>query len=477
MQTTNTPLSKSRLQIDFELPPERLTRSIDAATRRLSQQHRISGFRPGKAPRAIVERVLGASTVLDEAVDLLVEDAFRQAMREQDLAPLTSPEVEVTQAEEGKPVIFKATVQVRPEIKLGDYEHFSFKPEIQAVDETMVEKVLDELRESESHLEPVDDRPAQNGDYVIVAFDGAHDGAPFLGGSSEQMPLVLGENRLYPGFEDHIVGLRKGEDCEFDLVFPEVFAVESMRGQTAHFKLKLKELRGKVLPEADDEFARSIGRFTDLAHLKDELRKRLEANALDRARHEFADRIIDYAVANATIDLPEILVDQEVEVMRDEMRSAMARQGVSEEAYLKVTGKTEAEVREELRPQAEKRAKSLLVLSEIARARGVEVPDRDVDAEVAKAQSRYASDRSMVRYFESERGRSYIRSTFRRSRTVEQLVDEWLAAHPEAPRLRHIEEAEESLPLANPSAAASGAIVVSDPASLTPPEAAAPSGA
>jgi FKBP-type peptidyl-prolyl cis-trans isomerase (trigger factor) len=163
--------------------------------------------------------------------------------------------------------------------------------------------------------------------------------------------------------------------------------------------------------------------------------------------------------------------------MRDEMRSAIARQGVSEEAYLKVTGKTEAEVREELRPQAEKRAKSLLVLSEVAKARGVEIPDRDVDAEVAKARSRYASDRSMVRYFESERGRNYIRSSFRRSRAVEQLVDEWLAAHPEAPRLRHIEEAEESLPLANPSAAASGAIAVSDPASLTPPEAAAPSGA
>ena len=195
MQTTNTPLSKSRLQIEFELPPERLARSIDAATRRLSQQHRISGFRPGKAPRSIVERVLGASAVLDEAVELLVEDAFRQAIREQDLAPLTSPEVEVTQAEEGKPVIFKATVQVRPEIKLGDYEHFSFKPEIQAVDETMVEKVVDELRDSQASLEPVDGRGAQKGDYAVVAFHGTRDGAPFEGGSSDRMPLILGDDR------------------------------------------------------------------------------------------------------------------------------------------------------------------------------------------------------------------------------------------------------------------------------------------
>ena len=473
MQTTNTPLSKSRLQIDFELPPERLTRSIDAATRRLSQQHRISGFRPGKAPRAIVERVLGATTVLDEAVELLVEDAFRQAMREQDLAPLASPEVEVTQAEEGKPVIFKATVQVRPEIKLGDYQTFGFKPEIQAVDETMVEKVVDELRDSQARLEPVEDRGAQKGDYAIIAFHGTRDGAPFEGGSSDRMPLILGDDRLIPGFEDNLVGAAKGEEREFDIVFPEDYQEESLRGQTTHFTVTVSELRAKVQPDATDEFARSVGRFEDMAGLKAELRRRLEVSALDRARHEFADKIIEYASANATIDLPEVLVGQEIDVMRDEMRSAMARQGISEEAYFKATGKTEAEVREELRPQAEKRVKSLLVLSEIAKARGVEVPDRDVQAEIARARSRYASNQGLVRYFESERGRNYIRSTIRRSRTVEQLVDEWLAAHPEAPRLPHLEEPEESSTVETPSAEAAASVGVTDPGSLTPPAASA----
>ena len=159
MQTTNTLLPKSRLQIDFELPPERLTRSIEDAARLLSRQHRISGFRPGKAPRAVVERMLGASTVLEEAVDMLVESALREALREQEIVPLKLPaDVDITQAEEGKPVLFKATVQVRPEIKLGDFENFKFKPEVDAVDETMVEKVLDELRDAEGTLEPVADR-------------------------------------------------------------------------------------------------------------------------------------------------------------------------------------------------------------------------------------------------------------------------------------------------------------------------------
>ncbi len=192
MQTTNTPLPKSRLQLEFELPPESLARAIDQAVGRLSRQTRVAGFRPGKAPRAVLERVLGPSVILDEALEQLVEQAFREAVRDQDLEPLTSPEVEVTQGEEGKPVLFKAVVQVRPEVQLGDFENFGFKPTVDAVDETMVEKVVDELRDSQAHLEPVTDRPAENGDYAIVAFDGRHNGEPFLGGSSSQMPLVLG---------------------------------------------------------------------------------------------------------------------------------------------------------------------------------------------------------------------------------------------------------------------------------------------
>jgi trigger factor len=231
------------------------------------------------------------------------------------------------------------------------------------------------------------------------------------------------------------------------------------------------------MPAADDEFARSVGKFADMAELKAELRKRLEANALDHARHDFADKIIEYATDNATVDLPDVLIDQEVEVMHDELRSALARQGINEDAYFKVVGKTSEEIHAEFRPQAEKRVKTLLVLSEIAKVKGVEVPDADVEGEIDRARSRYANSPNLVRYFESERGRSYIRSTFRRSRTVEQLVDEWLAAHPESPRLPHVEETDESSPVAAESAKAAASIGATDPGSLTPPEAAAPTGA
>jgi trigger factor len=473
MQTTNTPLPKSRLQLEFELPPERLSRAMDQAVGRLSRQVRVPGFRPGKAPRFMLERVLGPTAVLDDAVDHLVEDAFREAVKAQDIVSLASPEVEITQAEEGKPLLFKAVIQVRPEVKLGDYEHFGFSPEIRPVDDAMIAQVVDELRDAHSELEPVEGRPAKEGDYAVIGFTGTRDGVEFPGGSSERMPLIIGQDRLIPGFEDRLLGVAKGETVEFDITFPEDYQEESLRGQDAHFSVTVKELREKVLPEATDEFAKKVGKFEDMAELTAELRTRLEANALDHARHDFADKIIDYATANATMDLPDILVDQEVEVMHDELRSALARQGITEEAYLKVVNKTDEDLHTEFRPQAEKRVKTLLVLSEIARAKGVEVPESDVQAEIERARSRYADSPNLIRYFESERGRNYIRSTFRRSRTVEQIIDEWLAAHPESPRLPHLEEADGHSPVVSSAAEAAASVGATDVGALEPESSAA----
>ena len=254
------------------------------------------------------------------------------------------------------------------------------------------------------------------------------------------MPLIIGEERLIPGFEDNVVGLSVGDTKAFDITFPDDYVDESLRSAAAHFEVELRELREKILPDADDEFARSMGDFADMAALRSEVKQRLERNALDRARHQFADRIIEYAVANATLDLPDVLIDQEVEVMHDEFRGSLARQGITEEAYLKVTEKTDTDLHADLRPDAERRVKVLLVLSRIAETEGVTITDADVDAEVERGRQRYAGDAKLAKYFDSERGRNFIRSTLRRSRTVEQLVDEWLAAHPDHPRLPHVED-------------------------------------
>jgi trigger factor len=327
--------------------------------------------------------------VLDEAVEHLVSDGYREAMIEQDLLPLANPDVEVVQAEEGKPLVFKATVQVPPDVELGDYKHFNFRPEIETIDDARVDTVIEELRDQNSTLAAVEDRGARDGDYAVISFVGSRNGEPFEGGSSDRMPLILGQERLIPGFEANLLGLQVGGSTEFDITFPDDYPETELAGQQAHFAVDLRELREKVQPELDDDFIGTLGDFADLEALRADIKVRLERNAVDRARHEFADRIIEYAVANATLELPSIVVDQEVEVMHDEFRGTLARQGMTEEAYLKALEKTDADMHAEFRPGAEKRVRTLLVLSKVADAEGLTVDDAEVDAEVARGRERY----------------------------------------------------------------------------------------
>jgi trigger factor len=440
MNVTVTPAPRSSVRLQVEEPPERLERAIADAVRALSRRTRVPGFRPGKAPRAILERHLGPGAVLEEAVDHLVERSYREALIESEVLPIARPEVEIVQAEEGKPFIYAATVAVRPEVTLGDYRGFNFEPEIETIDDTKVDRVIEELRDQYAQLVPVEDRAAQDGDYGVIGYAVTRDGEAVAGGSAERMPLIVGEERFIPGFVEQVNGLRPGESREFDLPFPDDYPEESLAGAQAHFSIELRELREKVPPAADDDFAGSLGDYEDMAALRTAIRARLERNALDRARHGFADRIIEYAVANAGLELPDPLVEQEVEIMHDEFRASLARQGITEEAYLKVVGKTSDDLHAEWRPAGEKRAKTLLVISKIAEVEGIVVPEADVDAEIARARVAYAGDDRLIGYLESERGRSFIRSSLRRSRTVEKLVDDWLADHPDHPPIPHAED-------------------------------------
>lgn len=465
MQITRTPAPKSSILLEIELPSERLDTAIGHAVRALARRTRVPGFRPGKAPRPVLERHLGPGVVVDEAVDHLVQDAYREAIVSEDILPLTNADVEIVQAEEGKPVIFKATVQVRPEVTLGDYAGFPFAPDIDVIDDARVDQVVEQLRDQHATLAAVEDRGAQDGDYAVIAFSGTRDGVPFEGGESERMPIILGQERLIPGFETNLVGARVGDTVEFDITFPEDYGEPSLAGQVAHFSVTVRELREKVLPDVDEDFLASLGEFTSLEALKADVRRRLEANALDRARHGFSDRIIQYAVDNATVDLPDVLIDREVEVMHDEFRATLARQGITEEAYLKAVEKSGDDLHAEFRPDAERRVKTLLVLSKVADVEGTTVPEADIDAEVAQGQARYADDARLREYFSSERGRSFIRSTLRRSRVVESLIDRWLAAHPGHPALPHLEDAPASA-IDSEQTHASASIGATDPGAV-----------
>ncbi|HET9681951.1 MAG TPA: trigger factor, partial [Candidatus Limnocylindrales bacterium] len=288
MNVTVSQAPKSSVRLRVELPAERLDAAVAEAVRHLSQRTKIPGFRPGKAPRPMIERVLGKDAVMDEAMDHLVQRAYRDALVEHDILPLAEASIDIEQATEGQPVIFTALVQVRPEVKIGDYRGFNFGPEIEVIDDAKVDQVIEELRDQNATLAAVEDRGAKAGDYAVIKYEGTRDGVAFEGGSAERMPLILGEERLIPGFEDHVVGLRPGESSEFDITFPDDYADKDLAGKAAHFHVELRELREKVLPAADDAFARSLGDFADVPALRAEVKQRLERNALDRARHDFA---------------------------------------------------------------------------------------------------------------------------------------------------------------------------------------------
>jgi trigger factor len=485
MNSTVSPAPQSSVKLEIQVEPKQIDEAYLDAVRRLSKRTRVPGFRPGKAPRVMLERVLGPGAVMDEAVEHIVADNYRQALKGTTILPLDSPTIDFEKAPtEGEPWTYTALIQVRPSVKLGDYRNFNFRPEIETTDDEKVAKVLDELRDQNAILEPVEDRAVATGDYVVIAFEGTRNGEPFEGGSSDRMPLVVGNDRLIPGFEDHLIGLKVGDTNDFDITFPDDYQEPTLAGQQAHFHVELKEHRAKVLPELSDEFAKDMGPYDSLDTLRTDIRHRLERNALDKARHEFADRIIEYAVANASFELPEsvagpgvdaqglppILVDQETEVMHDEFRSTLARQGISEEAYTNVTGQSHEDLHNEFRPEAEKRVRTLLVLSKVADAEGVTVPDADVEAEVDRARERYGEQKKLMTYFDSERGRNFIRSTLRRSRTVETLIDEWLATHPDHPALPHADDDEQRSVVHTASAESSASVSVTDPASLAEPE-------
>ncbi len=471
MNVTFTPAPRSTVALEVEVPAERVQRAIEEAVRHVGRRTRVPGFRPGKVPRPMLERELGIrredptapDPIYDEAREHLFQATVVDALEpRRDLDVLEIPAPEWLRFREGEGAAYRVTLPVRPVVKLGAYTDYPFAPEIETIDAARVEKVLEELLDQHASLVPVEGRAAREKDYAVIGFEGTRDGQPFEGGSAERFPLVIGAERMVPGFEAHLVGMAEGDDKTFAITFPSDYPDESLRDRAVDFHVALRELRQKQLPKLDDDFAAAVGPFADLAALRVDLRRRLEANALDRARHAFSERIIEFAVANATVEVPDLLVDREVEVMHDELRVRLAEQGIAYEEYLKVTDRDDAKLHAEYRQPAEHRVKVLLVLSAVADAEEVAVPDADVEAEVARARTRYTSNPKLVSYFDSARGRSYLSSTLRRSRVVEGLVDRWLVAHPEIGALPHLEEdaagRSDPLDIAEPSAVLEGSV-------------------
>jgi trigger factor len=426
MVTVSTrPEPGSKMVLEIEVQPDEVDRHFATAYRHVAERTKVPGFRPGKAPRHVIDRFVGRGSVLSEAIEHLVQDSYGAALDQSNVIPIDNPQVDIDPAAlaEGQGIRFTATVPVRPEVTLGAYTDYSFGLEIPDVTDEQVGQVIEELREQQATLRPVDGRGAAEGDIASVKFVGTIDGEPFDGGSGDRLPLVIGEDRMIPGWEQQLIGLEMGGTKGFDITFPEDYRVEELQGKQAHFEVELLDLREKLLPEVTDDFAASVGDVQTVDELRAEIRDAMVKRADAEARHAFGDRIIDFAVSNASVELPEVMVTNEVEIMRDELRTRLAQQRIGLDQYLALAKQTPEELTEELREPATRRVKTLLVLSAIAEQEGIDASDEAIDAEIGEQLERYGEDAKLREYLTSRRGRSYLRMTLRNRTLVDTLVD------------------------------------------------------
>jgi trigger factor len=411
--------------LEIEVPPDEVAHAFATAYKHVAERTKVPGFRPGKAPRNVIDRFVGRGSVLAEAIDHLVSDTYGAALDQTDVMPIDNPSVDIDPAAvvEGQKVTYTATVPVRPDVELGAYTEYPFGLEEPEVTDEQVEQVIGELREQQATLRPVDGRTAQDGDIASVKFVGTVDGEPFEGGSADRLPVVIGEDRMIPGWEQHLVGLEIGATKGFDITFPDDYRVEDLQGKEAHFEVELLDLREKILPEVTDEWAASVGEVETVDALRAEIRDAMEKRAAAEARHTFGDRIIDFAVSNATVELPEVMVTNEIDIMRDELQTRLAQQRIGMDQYLALAKQTPEELATELREPATRRVKTLLVLSAIAEKEGVDALDSEIEAEITEQLARYDDDAKLREYLTSRRGRSYLRMTIRNRKLVDTLVD------------------------------------------------------
>ncbi len=424
MKATWDKLEKNWMQFEVEVEAERFSKAVDAAFRKLNRRVTLPGFRKGKAPRALFERHYGKETLVQEAVEELLPRAYSEALNEGEVNPIDQPEIELVQAEEGKPFIFKGKVQVLPEVKLGKISGFDIEKPSGEVTEEQVNAELESLRERMATLVTDESGEVKQGSFAIIDFEGFIDDVAFEGGKGENYTLEIGSGSFIPGFEDQLVGAKVGETRDVKITFPEQYHAEHLAGKDALFKVTVKEVKKKELPELNDEFAKEVSRFETLAELKADIENRLKENAKAEAEREFREKVLDAVANEAEVEvLPDVLVHRRIHDMIHELEQSLARQGYSMELWQQATGKTHEDLHKEFEEPAKKAVKRDLVLGAVAKQEKIEVPEAEVEAEFDKMLELYkGQEKEINRLRKNEVYRRRMREDLLVQKTVDHLV-------------------------------------------------------
>ena len=414
-----------QVTLTIEVEAAEVNKAVDQACKRLANRVSIPGFRKGKAPRMIVERHVGKDAVLQEAFDIVAPKALSKAFDEQKIDPVTRPSVDIETLEEGKDLVFKATVTPRPEVKLGDYKGLNVpKNEVNITDED-VEKQLKTFQDRQGKLvDAPEGAEVKDGDFTTLDFKGFVDGEAFDGGEGKDYPLQIGSNSFIPGFEDQLVGAKIGEERDVNVKFPEEYHAKELAGKDATFKCTIRSIKTKELPAIDDELAKKVSKFETLDELKADIRKNLEENAERTAENDQKSAAIEMATNNITVDIPAVMIDNRVTAMIQEMAMRLEQQGMKLEQYLQYAGTDIAKLREQYRETAEKNVKTDLMLEEVAKAEDIKVEAKDLDEEVAAMAAAYGATPQQVQKIIKEQGRiGDLAAYVLRKKTAQFIID------------------------------------------------------
>jgi len=415
-------LEKSMARLTIEVSAEELEKAIENAYKKNRNKISIPGFRKGKAPRRMIEQIYGKEIFYEDAANALIPGAYDKALEECTEDVVSSPQIDVTQLEAGKPFIFTAEVVLKPEVKLGKYKGIEVdKIDISASEEE-VEAALNKERESNARTITIEDRPVKDGDMTIIDFEGFVDGVAFEGGKGENYPLTIGSGAFIPGFEEELIGVNLNEETDVNVTFPEDYQSEELAGKAVVFVCTVREIKEKELPPLDDEFASEVSEFDTLEEYKEDIRTKISEKKEQEAKNQKEEAVVDAVIEEAFMEIPEAMIQTQQQQMLEDFAQRIQSQGLNVEQYMEITGMTQAGLAEQMRPQALKRIQSRLVMEAVAAEEGMTATEEDVDAEIVKMAEVYRMETDKVMELLGEGGRKQVKEDICVNKAVDFVV-------------------------------------------------------
>lgn len=416
-------LENNTAKLTIEVPTEEFDKAIMKAYQKNKNKFNVPGFRKGKVPYAMVEKMYGAAVFYEDAANYVIPDAYANAATESELEIVARPDINVTQIEKGKPFIFEAEVTLKPEIKLGKYKGVKVEAMDTTVTDEDVQAELDKVKEQNARLVAADDKAVEDGDQTTIDFEGFVDGEAFEGGKGEDYPLTIGSHSFIDTFEEQLIGKKVGEEVEVNVTFPEEYQAKELAGKPAMFKVTIKEIKVKEYPEIDDDFAQDVSEFDTLDEYKADIKKNLEDKKTQEAEADKESKVIEAIVKDSEMDIPEKMIEAQAQQMLEEFAQNIAMQGISFEQYLQFTGATVEQLREQVTPQAKARVESSLVLEAIVKAEKIEATDEEFDEEVKKMAERYQMECDKINELLSDDDKNNIKADICAKKAAKLVVE------------------------------------------------------